>query len=255
MNQTRLDYLCSLLSEAVYEPHTWRMANLLDDYVTVEGKTQGGYAAIGEGYKHNFVVFRGTELSSWKDIWTDLQLALNAVDKQNYRLHQGFFEQWAEMAPEVYRAVTTIQYQQAMDEEYGCVSKPWVFTGHSLGGAIAQIAAASFKPAEVVTFGSPRVGGKNFVDVVEDSVSSARRYVNAGDFCPAQPVALFGHRHAGELRWFDRKGVLRVDPPQVHYTAARCRDFFSRWKRHGVNKYVHHLEAQVCMEQRANEGT
>jgi len=229
------------------------MISLLDDYVHLHGEETGGDVFIGEGFQHNFAVFRGTEVGdtiSWRDIWTDLKFALRSVDKKGMRLHSGFFEAWQELAPKVYQATGALQYTQAQErfdhieqhgEEHAPVVKPWVFTGHSLGAAMATIAAAAFKPAECVTFGGPRVGGSKFVKVAEDSCN-IRRYVNAGDWCPSLPPGVFGHRHAGELNFIDRSGALRVNPPSGVKLRERLLDLPNRWSRHGAGAYADRLE-------------
>jgi hypothetical protein len=74
-------------------------------------------------------------------------------------------------------------------------------TGHSLGGAVAQIASAALDRdnlAGCYTFGSPRVGTANFRAQVK---CPHYRVVNNWDLVPAVPVPWFrGYCHTGEPR-------------------------------------------------------
>ncbi len=71
-----------------------------------------------------------------------------------------------------------------------------VFTGHSLGGAMAQLLAACHnsdrqrKPCRVVTFGAPRVGSMRFGELVRRS-SEAVEYQRAGDPVPDLPWPIY----------------------------------------------------------------
>lgn len=83
-----------------------------------------------------------------------------------------------------------------------------VFTGHSLGGAIAQIAAVDFSmqvSADVseriwlFPFASPRVGNQVWVDFVNHQpfakLGHIQRLVRFGDPVPNLPPRLFGYMH------------------------------------------------------------
>ncbi|MBC3908090.1 lipase family protein [Undibacterium umbellatum] len=59
------------------------------------------------------------------------------------------------------------------------------FTGHSLGAAIATLAAAIHTNSTLITFGSPRVGDKEFAQVFD--LRDVRRYVNHADLVTRVP--------------------------------------------------------------------
>jgi predicted lipase len=78
-----------------------------------------------------------------------------------------------------------------------------VFTGHSLGGALATLCGASVKDeipdlhVSVITFGSPRVGNKQFAEVFK-AVDVSIRCVNGSDVVTMMPN--WGYEHVnGEL--------------------------------------------------------
>lgn len=217
---------------------------MLDNFVHIKGEEHDCDVYVGEGYEHNFIVFRGTETGesvSWKDIWTNLKFSLAQVPDNRYQLHRGFFAAWQEVSPLVFASSHTLQAQQVWEDGK---FKPFVITGHSLGAAMALLAAATFKPAECVTFGGPRVGGRFFVEEVEDACQ-LRRWVNAGDWCPRLPPPVLGYRHAGELHLLTRTGGYWVNPPRSLLVGEVIRDAFNRRERHDIEAYVERLEELI----------
>lgn len=85
--------------------------------------------------------------------------------------------------------------------------------GHSLGGAVAALAALEFQARgwdpTVTTFGEPRVGNKAFntylderfnLDVTTPENARYRRVTHANDPVPLLPLEEWGYRmHAGEI--------------------------------------------------------
>jgi hypothetical protein len=74
-------------------------------------------------------------------------------------------------------------------------------TGHSLGGALAQIASAALDRdnlAACYTFGSPRIGTAGFDEQIK---CPHYRVINDWDLVPGLPLAFFrGYRHNGDPR-------------------------------------------------------
>jgi triacylglycerol lipase len=77
------------------------------------------------------------------------------------------------------------------------------FTGHSLGAALTTLAMgnASYANANLVTFGSPRVGNANFRDSFfcrlrqVEKVPFLKRYVHGDDIVPEVPLESMGYVH------------------------------------------------------------
>ena len=73
-------------------------------------------------------------------------------------------------------------------------------TGHSLGGALATLAAAHLGPETIqglYTFGCPRVGDAPFASVLP--AQSYVRFVHRDDWVPTVPPGILGYVHAGAL--------------------------------------------------------
>ena len=94
--------------------------------------------------------------------------------------------------------------------------KKIVIAGHSLGGALASLAAARIAKhgdrdlvASVYTFGQPRVGDARFVDYMNTVYGdSFARFVNRNDIVPMIPPRPL-YRHIGKLYRFDANGELK----------------------------------------------
>jgi triacylglycerol lipase len=131
-------------------------------------------------------------------------------------------------------------YREAVDLVWPRISKhlgdrrAW-FTGHSLGGALALVAAGRHAPARgVVTFGAPRVGDRDYRDAFP---TPAFRFVNNSDLVPDLPPGI-GYHHVGRLLYFDRAGDLREGPGRwdlakdvIGAHVERARETVARWRK------------------------
>ena len=154
--------------------------------------TQVGMGLLDGAYP--LIVFRNTELKL-RDILTDVQFRKRRTPYANMhdsevRIHGGFIEAYHSVRLEIYRRL-------AGSENYV------VMTGHSLGGALAQICAVDMNYlygyfVECVTFGAPRVGNVAFKQSLEERVR-LRRYENGNDLVPMLPWEHFWYAHAGDI--------------------------------------------------------
>ncbi len=86
-----------------------------------------------------------------------------------------------------------------------------IFTGHSLGGALANLASLQFaeknsdhKDIRLYTLGQPRVGGSEYAKYHSTKVPHYFRLVHARDLVPHKPALLSGalFRHSGIEVWY-----------------------------------------------------
>ncbi|OYV04747.1 MAG: hypothetical protein CFE26_15235 [Verrucomicrobiales bacterium VVV1] len=149
---------------------------------------------IGSSRNAVIVSFRGTEnLGDWMS-----NLNLIGTTRPYGRVHRGFL------------GAFKIVEQKLLDELRNHPGKNVLLTGHSLGGALALIAAAewrdSIKPSWIYTFGQPAVGKKDFKDSLSAHYDDRYyRFVNDRDIVPMIPPL---YRHAGELIHFAEDGSL-----------------------------------------------
>jgi triacylglycerol lipase len=128
------------------------------------------------------LVFRGTE--NVKDFLRDLATLRVRIAGDNVRVHEGFEAGLDSVWPEVLAELAKLD----------C---PVFYAGHSLGAALATLAASRRSAQAVYAFGSPLVGNGEFAA----SLGSAALYrvVDDADAVTLVPPEELGFRHAGEL--------------------------------------------------------
>lgn len=167
-----------------------RRASGTNDPVTGLPPSSACFIVAG-GRGATFVTFSGTDPLKIEDWITDFTVA-----PQPNVLHQGF----ARAVETVWPAIETAIRNR------GAAEQPLYFTGHSLGGALATIAAeralrAGFPATAVYTFGGPRAGGQDFFEsYTPDLGDRTFRLVHGDDIVPTVPPSLGGNfRHVGRL--------------------------------------------------------
>ena len=137
--------------------------------------------------------FRGTEVTEPSDILADLKAGKN-LEAIGGKIHVGFKGEINKLWPAIEKAIANI------DNLY--------VTGHSLGAAMATIAAGRIqsKVLALVTFGSPRVGNKEYVNSL--TVTHYRVQNNCDDVTKV-PFLLMGFAHHGTHIYINYYGAFR----------------------------------------------
>jgi hypothetical protein len=117
-----------------------------------------GFVAVDHTRKLVIISFRGT--SNLHNILTDINIVMHKTADvcDGCRIHNGFHASWHQISSRV--------IAQVKDVHTRFPSYEVVVTGHSLGGAIANVAAASLRKhghtVTLYTYGAPRTGNKAF---------------------------------------------------------------------------------------------
>jgi triacylglycerol lipase len=154
------------------------------------------------------LAFRGTEPDELTDVLADL----NAIPRgamTHGLVHSGFRGEIDKLWKQIER-----HWSGNGGETKGHRGKKLYICGHSLGGAMATIAASRFEEAvpveQLTTFGSPRVGTRNFV---KNIVTPHRRYVNNNDIVTKVPLFIMGYKHHGKRQYINFHGNIRKLTP------------------------------------------
>lgn len=146
-----------------------------------------GLCALGAGdYKNDlFLIFRGTTNANNKADWlTDARIGI-CNSKTGLPVHIGFNHTFNSMLPEIRRFIS-----EAKTTGYiHCV-------GHSLGGAVASLAADwvsknTLNTAKLYTFGAPRVGTDHFVKSTTSTIRDINMHRVYHRTDPVTMVALY----------------------------------------------------------------
>ncbi|MEG3144187.1 lipase family protein [Sphingomonas sp. RT2P30] len=163
------------------------------------GKPGPGLYAFGarDAAGRRFVAFRGTQADDRGDLIDDAQFLPRPWPGVG-RVHRGFWRAYDSLRAPIDGWLAA---QPA---------GPLIVTGHSLGAAMATLMAGLHPDAELVTFGSPRVGGRAFAHAFAGR--AVRRYVGCYDFVTNLPPPIW-FRHVAKMHYVDRHGTVHSPPP------------------------------------------
>jgi predicted lipase len=172
--------------------------------------TGAGLVGLNHKLKAIVVSFRGTY--SWRDITTNLLVYQSTADWKSklqdflpennlvpseLRVHAGFELQYVRLRPKIMNATSSLATQYP---DYQIL-----FTGHSLGGSLATLAAVDFHDSygfadriSLYTFGVPRLGDSNWARYVNKLPFAQRmyRFHRKGDPVIRLPFQFMGYEHS-----------------------------------------------------------
>lgn len=175
--------------------------------------------------------FRGTEPSKLNDVMADLKVVKNSAVAGG-KVHGGFQQEVNDLWMDI---LAELEHNDQLK-----IRKDVYITGHSLGAAMATIAATRYQPEELFTFGSPRVGGHKFIRNIK---CPHLRFMNNNDIVCRIPPAWLGFVHHGEMIYFNADGV-KQDKPTWKDLWTGMLNSWKRWKffdgivDHGMPNYV-----------------
>jgi hypothetical protein len=194
--------------------------------LTLFGDADSGAAAFAARRSTDgmaLLSFRGTQPDDCRNIKKDLEADLVAWPESAGLVHRGFADAVRALTPQILEWIET--------------SKPdpgkLIFTGHSLGAAMATLAASIWQSAWLVTLGSPRVGDAAFAETVR--TTRIVRFVDCCDVVTRLPPKVGGYTHVKASRYLTRNASTVENPDESFVIADRFRarvDYFVRysWK-------------------------
>lgn len=211
------------------------------DFLSVKGfnfKSSQGIVIKHENYV--VAAFRGTdELVDWLD-----NVKASPTKGPLGNVHSGFYNALLDIwgrpkMPESPRMWEYIQKCRERDADLERTEVPvWLkglkkpkrslwLTGHSLGGAMATLAAAWLAERKIpfsgaYTFGQPRVGDENFQVAFETKLNKRFfRFQNNNDIVTRVPARVMGYEHVGRYIHITEKRELKADVSWWHLFVDR----------------------------------
>jgi predicted lipase len=225
-------YEMALLSERAYLP--------LDEFSKQHTDRRFSYHSVGGTQFYTvwtstelIFAFRGTEVTDFADIKSDIKMKRvpTGTDHESGSVHRGF------------KAALDLVWDTLL-EDYNrlCEGRHVIFTGHSLGAALATLAMSRLDnyDAELYTFGSPRVGNSDFKAVFNFKFDSVYRFRNQNDIVTRHPLALWDYRHVGTCYYFDGDGTCSSDPSLWHRIKQFALGMYAGIESHKVDSFADH---------------
>jgi hypothetical protein len=223
------------------EMEAWAVEQECESCAVVRGQATDTLAMAAASRECGYVVFRGTrDLRNWM---SDLDCRLRIADCGLGKVHDGFERALASVEEEL---------KEAMEGWSGGVKRIF-FCGHSLGGALAMLAAGRWEDrrvsggtpdtptgtftlskAWVYTFGQPRAGNRAWAQWYDGLMRERTfRVVHADDVVPRVPWMLGVFRHAGHEVFFT--GGSRAALVDASWVRKLPFDLFGLWRRHRLD--------------------
>ena len=174
------------------------------------------------------LAFRGTEAMSIRDIKSDVRANKRACESGG-KMHSGFHDAFENVRSMVEEAINDPAH----------ADKPLYVTGHSLGGAVATVAAKKLAHpggiAACYTFGAPRVGDDDWIAEIRTPIY---RLVNSADCVtmlpPSDEIVTF---FAWLLRLLSKVHIPFVSPA-AGWLASKLRSVFGGYLHGGDMRYL-----------------
>ena len=179
-----------------------------------------GYVAVDHTNNLIVVSFRG---STTIDAWiTNFDFGTTDTDIcSGCTAHRGFWNSWVDSRSRVTPAVK----QAAKDFP----SYKITVVGHSLGGAIASLAAAQLRnyglTVALYSFGSPRIGGNKISSYISSQTGGNFRVTHWNDPVPKVPLLTMGYVHISPEYYINKPSRQDVSAGDIQVYAGAANLF------------------------------
>ena len=188
---------------------SWSMKAYNDknkDAIKVENKVTGATAFVVKRKSIDVIVFRGTQ-KKVNDILTDMLVV--PVPYVGRLCHGGFVAQHASIWGKI---------KKHLDPK-----KRTLITGHSLGGALAELSAAKLNGKHdninLITFGKPNVFFKGFKRPMK--LDTQISCVQGSDMVARVPRLCYGPSKSQDMLYFSNTGGTFINPEKSFRIADR----------------------------------
>jgi hypothetical protein len=235
----------------VYDGYVEASTKSGSDKISID--LSGGRALVSTKDDMMFIVYRSTSgdrTDFTKNVLTDLDGALIAPEwydgenSDSVLIHRGFDTEYTRFRNKILNIAAKTE------------SKKFIISGHSLGSALATLTAldlaSNYKyDVSVVTFGSPRVGNKDFRKVMEQYVPDNYRIYFPDDPIVSIPGLLIEYEHAGIALGISTEGTQNNKISTDNFGIAAYKSIFNEnFKVHMIGNYIKSINTilQSCYQ-------
>lgn len=252
--------------------HRWGIRNL-EDFKYFDSHDRDTQAFMFKTDQFIVLAFRGSqELKDWRTNFStrlkqfSIKTTMEPLEEDwtppRGQVHRGFQAAWNSVEDQVLQQIEKWNVGRS-------AQMPLLLTGHSLGGALATVSAASlikrkFNIQGVYTFGQPRVGDWIFATEISSLLKGkVFRFVNNNDIVPHIPPPYLPwnpfrlYVHLGQMLYFDARGNLKMRPNSIvrliDFLIGLLRDAlepgFDMINDHRMEFYITNLRKALEVEQ------
>lgn len=225
-------------------------------FVSVSGTGKNSAQAVLIEHEDYFcMAFRGTD--EWED-WLDNIDGRKANSEQAMfgDFHRGFHRSCNDVWDHLDERYQSLREEDKKAKRY----RPLFLTGHSLGGAMATVAAAKLvledRPfSSVYTYGQPRAVKRDTAQFLSRECGARYyRFQNNQDLVTRVPSRLMGYSHVGSCLYIDADGTIQTDPGfwfrfldvvdgAIDACVAKIREEegFGSIDDHHIDRYIEHI--------------
>ena len=239
IDEARLLLSCAASSMAAYEDdrgllvrdilkdYNFTIDSMVDEKDKIKAKLLVIKGKSADGHSMNILSICGTEeiKDAKVDLMTKMIPLINTDIKNSAMVHKGFND-YADviLANDSIKKFISDLKKDSNEKLY--------LTGHSLGGAVAIVMSAKLIEAgfnenqlQVITFGAPAVGDKNFVERYDKKINLTRVTVNGDPIKKA--LQILGYIHIGnELKYNPVKSVENFPHMMAVYLDCAIRNYY-----------------------------
>ena len=172
-----------------------------------------GYVAYDSARDHIMIAFRGTmtTINMFQNIKFNL-IPYSICDSLNAcKVHKGFVETYKTAKKYIFKNFKIFRNLHPNAKIY--------VTGYSLGAAQAGLCALELSllghQVNLMTFGSPRIGNKEFASFANNNLKGENyRVTFENDAVTALPIKAFGYHHIGTEVNFNKKNEIKMELPK-----------------------------------------
>ncbi|KXN74483.1 alpha/beta-hydrolase [Conidiobolus coronatus NRRL 28638] len=211
-------------------------------YVSYAEHNSAAFFGVNHERKLIIVSYRGT--SNFKNWLINLDfklVGLRTNQTSAIKVHSGFNNAADALMPKIRSSLLMAKKQ---NPKYKIV-----FTGHSLGGAIATLAAAKlaeeraieWSDIQLITFGQPRVGNSRFADYLNSKPIESARVTTKGDIVAISPGRTLKYYHSQHIVHMNLNGesikcsTTKEDRACTHYLKSLSLSAHFTFKNQRIN--------------------